>query len=429
MSAIHALLRDSIDYAGLFPPAGLGMSEAVANYASYRTGPHAWALGRFVVPAGRLVELEQAAVGLLPPSNGWRIAALLASDPIRELEAIGEFNCRHAAEGAGAAAVDVVEAKADSAEAAERLLARIPGYLQPYIEIPVSGDPAPLATAVGRAGGRLKVRTGGVTADAFPSATISPASSAPCVQRRRALQGDGRTCIILSAPSTGSPMSPAAPAAPMFGFLNLFLATAFVSAGMERCSRGAPAGGARPTGAPLRCRRHRVAGTEVLTSRPSAAPASPASSRSAPAPSPSRSLISSRWTALDRRGRHPRPLAPLLGRVGRSRDADFPLQNLPLGVFRRRGSDETARVGVAIGDMILDVDRVPRGASVHRAGGDGGRRLRGAGAESAHGDGARARARSCAGQVSELLSADSPAAACRPTPHSPGRGGAARCRP
>ena len=66
MSAIHALLRDSIDYAGLFPPAGLGMSEAAANYASYRTGPHAWALGRFVVPAGRLVELEQAAVGLLP---------------------------------------------------------------------------------------------------------------------------------------------------------------------------------------------------------------------------------------------------------------------------------------------------------------------------------------------------------------------------
>jgi hypothetical protein len=115
MSGLYALLRDSIDYAGLFPPAGLGMSEAVANYASYRTGPHAWALGRFVVPAGRLVELEQTTEGLLPRSNGWRIAALLASDPARELEAIGEFNCRHAADGAGAAAVDVVEARADNA--------------------------------------------------------------------------------------------------------------------------------------------------------------------------------------------------------------------------------------------------------------------------------------------------------------------------
>ncbi|HEY9505950.1 MAG TPA: fumarylacetoacetase [Gemmatimonadales bacterium] len=34
---------------------------------------------------------------------------------------------------------------------------------------------------------------------------------------------------------------------------------------------------------------------------------------------------------------------------------DFPIQNLPLGVFRRRGDGEAARVGVAIGDMILDL--------------------------------------------------------------------------
>ncbi len=39
---------------------------------------------------------------------------------------------------------------------------------------------------------------------------------------------------------------------------------------------------------------------------------------------------------------------------------DFPVQNLPYGVFRRRGSDEAWRVGVAIGTMILDVDAVHR---------------------------------------------------------------------
>jgi fumarylacetoacetase len=39
---------------------------------------------------------------------------------------------------------------------------------------------------------------------------------------------------------------------------------------------------------------------------------------------------------------------------------DFPIQNLPYGVFRRRGSDEAWRVGVAIGTMILDVDAVHR---------------------------------------------------------------------
>ena len=35
--------------------------------------------------------------------------------------------------------------------------------------------------------------------------------------------------------------------------------------------------------------------------------------------------------------------------------SDFPLQNLPLGRFRRRGSDEPLRGGVAIGDAVLDL--------------------------------------------------------------------------
>ncbi len=36
----------------------------------------------------------------------------------------------------------------------------------------------------------------------------------------------------------------------------------------------------------------------------------------------------------------------------------FPIQNLPFGVFRRRGSKETPRGGVAIGDQVLDLAAV-----------------------------------------------------------------------
>lgn len=36
-------------------------------------------------------------------------------------------------------------------------------------------------------------------------------------------------------------------------------------------------------------------------------------------------------------------------------DTDFPLQNLPFGVFRPRGSGEAGRIGVAVGHQILDV--------------------------------------------------------------------------
>ena len=35
--------------------------------------------------------------------------------------------------------------------------------------------------------------------------------------------------------------------------------------------------------------------------------------------------------------------------------ADFPIQNLPFGVFRRRNAGAEARVGVAIGDRVLDL--------------------------------------------------------------------------
>jgi fumarylacetoacetase len=38
-----------------------------------------------------------------------------------------------------------------------------------------------------------------------------------------------------------------------------------------------------------------------------------------------------------------------------SPDTDFPIQNLPLGVFRRRGTGDAPGIGVAIGDQVLDL--------------------------------------------------------------------------
>src|SRR6476619_6577109 len=34
---------------------------------------------------------------------------------------------------------------------------------------------------------------------------------------------------------------------------------------------------------------------------------------------------------------------------------EFPIQNLPFGIFKRKGQKEPARGGVAIGDQILDL--------------------------------------------------------------------------
>ncbi len=50
-------------------------------------------------------------------------------------------------------------------------------------------------------------------------------------------------------------------------------------------------------------------------------------------------------------------------------DADFPLQNLPFGRFRRVTSDKSPRIGVAIGDQILDLAACAEQGLLEAAGG------------------------------------------------------------
>ena len=64
MNAIRTLLWKAIDYAGVFPPAGLPMADAVRNYARYMGSADVWALGTFVLPLERLQEFDAAAAGL-----------------------------------------------------------------------------------------------------------------------------------------------------------------------------------------------------------------------------------------------------------------------------------------------------------------------------------------------------------------------------
>jgi hypothetical protein len=73
---LRALLDRFIDYAGMFPPAGLSCEVALANYKRYRKGEHAWILGRLVIPAG---ELEH-----VPP-----VGSCSFDEPVQGLRALG----------------------------------------------------------------------------------------------------------------------------------------------------------------------------------------------------------------------------------------------------------------------------------------------------------------------------------------------------
>jgi hypothetical protein len=234
-TALRTLLRGSIDYAGLFPPAGLDMARAVANYASYRGSTDAWALGRFVAPASRMTEFESATVGLLSPSpspSPWRVAALLGADPAADMRALGELNCRHAADGEGAVAADVVEGKADSVSAIERLLRQVPPYFQAYVEVPIASDPTPLVAAIGRAGGRAKVRTGGIMPEAFPATSDLVRFIRACLAAKVPFKATAGLHHPLRAEYRLT-YEPDSVRGTMFGFLNLFLASAFMAGGLD----------------------------------------------------------------------------------------------------------------------------------------------------------------------------------------------------
>ncbi|MGH7514697.1 MAG: hypothetical protein ACREOQ_17455 [Gemmatimonadales bacterium] len=233
-TALHALLAGAVDYAGLFPPAGLPMATAVAKYAEYRAGSDAWALGRFVVPTARLAELERAAEesATKAPIEPWRLSALVGANAAEDLRSLGEFNCRHAAPGAVALAADVIEAKAETVEAVKRLLAAVPRWAQAYVEVPLATDPRPLVDAIARHSGRAKMRTGGITPEAIPTAAQILHFIRACTDARVAFKATAGLHHPLRAEYRLT-YEADSPHGTMFGYLNVFLTAVLLRQGLS----------------------------------------------------------------------------------------------------------------------------------------------------------------------------------------------------
>lgn len=216
-ASLDALLAGLIDYAGLFPPAALDMQTAVENYAKYLAGPYARALGRFVLPVSRFAEFE-AAFAHLQPLEPWGISALVGTNYEADLAAIDKFNDRHVQ----GAYVDAVEVKATSSQEISRIRACVRGTITPYFEIPAA-NPEEMIRTIHHIRGRAKIRTGGVTADAFPSPEIVASFIMQCAKHDVAFKATAG----LHHPIRGTkPLTyePDAPSGMMHGFLNVFVA-------------------------------------------------------------------------------------------------------------------------------------------------------------------------------------------------------------
>jgi len=227
-ATLRAMMRRLVDYAGLFPPAGLSMPDATARYASHLHSPDAWMLGRFVVPAERLDELASCAEAL--PRNGgeaWRISALVGEDA-EAGPRIRRFNSAQK----GRLMVDVVECRPIAVGSVARTIGSLPGEMRIFVELPLLDDPRTGLLEIRGAGAWAKIRTGGVTADAFPSAR----EVARFLARAAELIVPFKATAGLHHPVCGTfPLTyeEASPRARMFGFLNLFTAAVFAQAHMN----------------------------------------------------------------------------------------------------------------------------------------------------------------------------------------------------
>lgn len=243
--AVHALMSGLIDYAGLFPPAKLPMAEAAANYGRYVAGDDSWMLGRLVVPVSRLEEFRVAAAKMLPRVNAdepWPLSAIVDGDLDEDMDAVFAFNREHSRTEAGLAVVDAVEIKVPpeggpvAAAFIDNALDTIPEGLYPFFEMPAPGsggdgadspDLRGCIAALAGADAAAKVRTGGLTPESIPGARAIAEFIVACAQAEVPFKA---TAGLHHAVRAEHPLTYEAgcPRALMHGFVNVFVAAAFV---------------------------------------------------------------------------------------------------------------------------------------------------------------------------------------------------------
>lgn len=226
----RVLLTGLIDYAGLFPPAALSMPEAVINYATYRNSNYNWMLGRFIVQATRLDEFAESAQDFFSRDgkSAWQLSVLAGDDIEDTIRRVKDFNNKYKAD----AICDALEIRAPNAAKIEEIARSLPDFLTAYFEIPTDENLADAISTLAICGHRAKIRAGGTTTDAFPSSEqvarfmrTSLAANVP-FKATAGLHHPVR-CV---KPLTYEPNSPKGT---MHGFLNVFLAAAFLRRGFK----------------------------------------------------------------------------------------------------------------------------------------------------------------------------------------------------
>jgi hypothetical protein len=214
--SVKALLTATVDYAGVFPPAKLSMKDAMTQFTQAASGHQSGMLNRFVLPAACLEEFVVLQAHL--PETEWPLSVTLTGDVAIALQQLHHYK--------DAIALKALEIPPLPAQELAALFPDLPDKIDLFFEMPVDQIEAYLSVIWGTPA-MAKIRTGGVTVDAFPSAQ----------QIARAIQTFAQAGIPFKAtaglhhalrsqhPLTDEPDSLSAW---MHGFLNVAIAAAFL---------------------------------------------------------------------------------------------------------------------------------------------------------------------------------------------------------
>ncbi|NEO34224.1 MAG: hypothetical protein F6K36_28245 [Symploca sp. SIO3C6] len=224
LTSVKTLFSSIVDYAGLFPPAQLTMGEAIANYARYQTAPQYWMLGNLVLPASRLNEFEELLLKL-PLEEGqtrqWQISIILSQEVD---SAITKIQSLH---NSDKIAIASLEFPPLSPREIEKVLPYLPAEVEAFFETPYSGDLKSYLSVLQRLGVSAKIRTGGLSADAFPTIFQLDQFIFACAEA----QVPFKATAGLHHPLPGKyPLTyePDSPRAAMHGFLNVAVLAALL---------------------------------------------------------------------------------------------------------------------------------------------------------------------------------------------------------
>lgn len=171
-----ALFGALVDDAGLFPPEELDMASAVARHRRDQEQASPVLSHRFVIPAGRLPDLQS----WLTAADRFAVSVITAAEPTAVDLVTDLVTADDRLELAGVETLLPTDRVSGSA-AIEQALRRLPAGVPIFVEVPTGNDTEQALDYLAEQSWSAKIRCGGIRPELFPTTSRLAATIGLCV--------------------------------------------------------------------------------------------------------------------------------------------------------------------------------------------------------------------------------------------------------